>query len=334
MLWWQRKLRDPRTLATGNGQPWLQMVACTLFHSYLRLHARIETIPRFGENAVSPSAEATAEVLFDGVAPMQQSKNRRLDDGFAHEIVVEALVDPAGFPGNGVLEITLGNQVSISPLARLAGIATFQDFRSLFEPLKQEIAAWIAAHGPARPTMLDIGGRARSGNRLGERFPECDVTTFDIVPDAGVHVVGDAHDLKKYFSPASFDFVHCASVFEHLVMPWKVAVEINRVLKPGGVAYIFTHQTIGLHDMPWDFFRFSDPSFSGLFNRHTGFEVVQSEMSNTMHIVPRAWSEHYRGNENAGGFESSSVIVRKIGEATVAWDVPVPDILQTAYPLR
>jgi SAM-dependent methyltransferase len=334
MPWWQRKARDTRIVVTGNGEPWLTMVACTLFHSYLRLHARVETIPRFGEGAVSASADAAVIIHFDGNAPSQQSKCTRLDDGRAHEIELEALVDPAGFPGNGVPEITLGNQVSISPLVRLAGFAVFHEFRSLFEPLKAEIAAWIAAHGPARPSMLDIGGRARSGHQLGERFPECDVATFDIVPDPGVQVVGDAHDMGRHFAPASFDFVHCASVFEHLVMPWKVALEINRVLKPGGVAYIFTHQTTGLHDMPWDFFRFSDAAWSGLFNRFTGFEVVQSEMSNTMHIVPRAWSEHYRGNENAGGFESSSVIVRKTGDARVAWEVPVEHILATAYPQR
>jgi SAM-dependent methyltransferase len=319
-------------VAEGDGRPWMQMVACTLFHSYFRVHARIETIPRFGEAAVSPTAEADVRVLFDGTAPMQQAKCRRLDDGLAHEIFVEALVDPATFPGNGILEITLGEKVSRSPLARLAAIATFEGLRSLFDPFKSEIAAWTAAHGPARPTMLDIGGRARSGNQLSERFPECDVTTFDIVPDPGVHVVGDAHELSRHFPPASFDFAHSASVFEHLVMPWKVAIEMNRVLKPGGVAFIFTHQTIGMHDMPWDFFRFSDASFTGLFNRYTGFEIVQSDMSSYMHIVPRAWSEHYRHNEGAGGFDSISVIVRKIGDATVSWDVPVADILRTAYP--
>ena len=63
-----------------------------------------------------------------------------------------------------------------------------------------------------------------------------------------------------------------------------------------------------------------------------GFEIVQTQMSNYMHIVPRAWSEHYRNNENAGGYDCSAVIVRKIGDAKVSWDVAVPDILKTAYP--
>jgi hypothetical protein len=228
--------------------------------------------------------------------------------------------------------MALGDEVATLSIDALLVGAKIENFSSLFDPFKAEIATWIEAHGPARPALLDIGGRARSGVQLSEHFPECDVTTFDIVPDPGVHVVGDAHQLSRCFPPARFDFAQSISVFEHLVMPWQVAVELNRVLKPGGVAHIFTHQTTGMHDMPWDFFRFSDASFTGLFNRYTGFEILRTQMSNPMHIVPRAWSEHYRDNEDAVGFDCSAAIVRKVGEATVSWDVPVADILNTAYP--
>jgi hypothetical protein len=51
-----------------------------------------------------------------------------------------------------------------------------------------------------------------------------------------------------------------------------------------------------------------------------------------MHIIPRAWTERFRGSESAGGYNASGVIVRKTGDATVAWQVPVTDILRTAYP--
>ena len=115
-------------------------------------------------------------------------------------------------------------------------------------------------------------------------------------------------------------------------MPWKVAVEINRVLKPGGIAHIFSHQTAGMHEIPWDFFRFSDASWNGLFNRFTGFEIIETEISLPSHIVSRAWLEHHRGNEKAVGFECSSVIARKIGPAVAAWNVEVADIVSTSYP--
>ncbi len=319
-------------LEVGDGLIWMRVFACSLFYPHFYLHATIETIPVFGADAVSASAQASARLVIEGSAPMQRAKCRPLAGGTEHEIVIEALVDPARFPGDGFVDITLGNKIARRPLTRLLLRATFDNLQSLVHPFRHAISRWIAAHRPARPRLLDIGGRARSGVQRSEHYPQCDVTTFDIVPDPGVDVVGDAHEMSRHFAPASFDFATSVSVFEHLVMPWKVVIEMNRVLRPGGMAFIFTHQTIGMHDMPWDFFRFSKASWAGLFNRHTGFEIVHTNMSQFMHLIPRAWSEGFRGSEDTGGYNASGVIVRKTGDASVSWEVPVPDILRTAYP--
>jgi hypothetical protein len=242
----------------------MRVHTCTLFYSYFRLHATIETSAVFGADAVPVEGPATAHVVFDDAEPVQKGECRRHADGVLHDVLIEALVDPARFPGNGYVKLTLGEFVSRLAVDWLLLNAIHDNFQSLFNPFKQLIADWIAAHAPMRPKLLDIGGRARSGVQRSEHYPECDVTTLDIIANSGVDVVGDAHELGRYFSPGSFEFAHCSSVFEHLVMPWKAAVEINRVLKPGGAALIFTHQTIGMHDMPWDFFRFSDSSFCGI----------------------------------------------------------------------
>src|ERR1044072_7003937 len=68
------------------------------------------------------------------------------------------------------------------------------------------------------------------------------VTVLDVLPGENVTVVGDAHQMTALFPPATFDFVQSVSVFEHLVMPWKVALEMNRVMKLGALAFVFTHQ--------------------------------------------------------------------------------------------
>lgn len=61
-------------------------------------------------------------------------------------------------------------------------------------------------------------------------------------------------------------------------MPWKVVLEMNKVLKKGGVGFIFTHQTTQLQEPPLDFWRYSIYSWDALFNAHTGFEILDRAM--------------------------------------------------------
>jgi len=115
-------------------------------------------------------------------------------------------------------------------------------------------------------------------------------------------------------------------------MPWKVAVEMNKVLRPGGHAFIHTHQTAGLHDVPWDFMRFSQDCWPSMFNRFTGFEIVRTGMSGFTYTVPREFTPRHLGFETWGGFEGSTVIVKKTGSSEVDWPVPLETVLDTNYP--
>ena len=62
-------------------------------------------------------------------------------------------------------------------------------------------------------------------------------------------------------------------------MPWKVALEINKILRVGGKVYTHSHQAWPLHDIPFDYFRFSDQAWHGLFNAHTGFCIIDAKMA-------------------------------------------------------
>jgi SAM-dependent methyltransferase len=163
-----------------------------------------------------------------------------------------------------------------------------------------------------RPKILDIGGRARSGVSIKSEWSDwADVTVLDIVDEPDVDICADAHKISEYFDRNMFDAIISISVFEHLAYPMKVVIESEKVLKEGGYFLVHSHQTIGMHDVPWDFWRFSDSAYRALFCNSTGFEVVKTLMDGLMHITPFYFSDKYLLHENAAGFESSSVIARK-----------------------
>jgi SAM-dependent methyltransferase len=242
------------------------------------------------------------------------------------------MIDRTLFPDAGDMVIRFDDSELVKPLRVITDEAVEVNRRNAltWDCLRPAIADMVEQG--RRPKLLDLGGRRRSGGGYTDALTMCDITVFDILPDPGVDVVGDAHALGDHFPAGHFDFVMCNSVFEHLLMPWKVALELGRVLRLGGLCYIHTHQTIGLHDMPWDFWRYSDTAWNGLFNRRTGFEIVTAQMSYFTHIVTAAWTDGYAGTEASGGFEASGVLVRKIGASDLRWDVTLGETIATAYP--
>lgn len=134
-----------------------------------------------------------------------------------------------------------------------------------------------------RPGMrvLEIGSRNVTGTNLRSRFSKAEYVGFDLYAGENVDVVGDAHRLTSYFSSEDrFDLIFSSAVFEHLYMPWIVAVEIQKMLKLGGHVFVETHFSFSSHERPWNFFQFSDMGLRALFNEALGFELIGSGMSN------------------------------------------------------
>jgi hypothetical protein len=181
--------------------------------------------------------------------------------------------------------------------------------------------------------VLEIGSRARSGNIYKSFLPEgSQYTGFDIKAGVNVDVVGDAHSLSSFFPRNSFDFVYSIAVFEHIMMPWKVAVEMNRVMKTGAIGFVFSHQTWTLHEQPWDFWRFSDMGWHAIFNRYTGFEIIETGLSDRARIVPVNFNSiTYRMDEGLA-YLGSDVLFRKIGESVVDWPVEQTELMKSLYP--
>ena len=179
--------------------------------------------------------------------------------------------------------------------------------------------------------ILEIGSRqvVAGGKTKRHLFAPCSYVGFDYYEDANTDVVGDAHQLSKYFG-CEFDAVFSLAVFEHLAMPWVVAAEINKVLKVGGLTFHATHFAFPLHERPWDFWRYTDQSLRVLFSPALGFEVLGTAFDRPARLHP----DHVREDVIHLPFEpvwvGIQILARKtadIDPARFVWSASVPESL-------
>lgn len=129
--------------------------------------------------------------------------------------------------------------------------------------------------------VLEIGSRVVTGANNRRIFEKAVYTGFDIYPGENVDVVGDAHRLSSYFEKGKkFDLIFCSAVFEHLMMPWLVADEMIRLLKPEGYIFVETHYSYASHERPWHFFQFSEQALKVLFSENRGIKCIEAGVSN------------------------------------------------------
>lgn len=131
-----------------------------------------------------------------------------------------------------------------------------------------------------QPSVLELGTRrvnpAVSTMRRRYVPHAAEYVGTDFRDGLDVDVIADVHELSGVFGENRFDAVISCSTFEHLRYPWIAVVEINRVLRPGGLVFVQTHQTFPLHAHPHDYFRFSRDGLEALFAEQVGFQTVLS----------------------------------------------------------
>lgn len=120
--------------------------------------------------------------------------------------------------------------------------------------------------------VLDLGaGNAKYKKLIAHRCNK--YTAADLMPGPNIDVVTDI--VKTPFPDASFDAVYCLQVFEHIPYPWRAAAEIQRILKPGGVAVVSAPFLQASHADPDDYFRYTVAGLESLFG-NPEFEIVES----------------------------------------------------------
>lgn len=93
-------------------------------------------------------------------------------------------------------------------------------------------------------------------------WPRSDKTTF----------TGDVQRLDMV-ADESYDSAICIEVLEHLPEPGRAVATMARILKPGGVVVISVPHLSRLHDVPHDYFRFTEYGLRYLLGQ-AGLEVV------------------------------------------------------------
>jgi len=204
------------------------------------------------------------------------------------------------------------------------------------DPYHQVFPKFVeAANNKKDARILELGSRNVSGNTRNDSFKNYkEYIGFDILEGPNVDKVGDVHKLSQYFEKGSIDFVFCISVFEHLMMPWKAVLEMNKVLKVGGEVYISTHPTWSPHELPWDFFRFLQNSAHSLFNKHTGFELIEAIEGLPCRVVSLTDDAPTLGLKHQKANLAIAIRARKVSDHSdkLKWDIYPDDINDTMYP--
>jgi hypothetical protein len=214
--------------------------------------------------------------------------------------------------------------------------ARLVDHSMVTDPYHMLIGSFFAmcrARGSETPSrVIEIGSRARSGHVRREMVAPMAYVGLDILPGENTDLVGDAHVLSRLVPPESFDAAFSLSTFEHLAMPWKAVIELNRVLRPGALVLVASHQTFPIHDAPWDYWRFSTSAWHALFNRETGFHVLETAMGEPAKVIANMEHSVTRGLDEQPAFIASAVLAEKVGPTTLDWPVDPSILNATEYP--
>lgn len=121
----------------------------------------------------------------------------------------------------------------------------------LMSKMTRSFEKYITQYASSGKT-LDIGA---GGSPYAKLFPNR--VSVDIVSQEGVDVVADVHDLSV-FKNEEFDIILCTEALEHFHDPTQAIRELTRVLKRDGILILSTRFIFPLHNIPHDYYRFTE----------------------------------------------------------------------------
>lgn len=153
------------------------------------------------------------------------------------------------------------------------------------ESVRQHIKA-ASEYDHAGLLVLDIAPQVHEGAK--EFFKLATVLTLDIEP--GGDICADiCKDNSGLIPDNALDLIICTEVLEHVSNPFAAAIEINRILKPGGKAYITTPFNFRIHGPLPDNWRFTIHGLRQLFS-HMEILSIEEVTTKDRDLMPI----HYR----------------------------------------
>ena len=116
--------------------------------------------------------------------------------------------------------------------------------------------------------VVEIGSGAKPKDRL---FAEVDYISTDLEPRIGIDLVQTATHLT--FRDGAVDLVICENVLEHVSEPQRAVEEIRRILRAGGHLFLVTPFLFPLHDVPFDFFRYTQYGLRTLLHNYSNVVI-------------------------------------------------------------
>lgn len=184
-----------------------------------------------------------------------------------------------------------------------------------------------------RLSVLEVGSRRSVMGAPSKRsmFPNVEsYTGVDYHGGEDVDIVGDVHRLTSLLDGRRVDAVHSHAVLEHLAMPWVAAVEMIRVLNVGGIMFHHVPFSWPMHELPWDFWRFTTEAFGVLFARSMGMKIEAIGFDDPLHMHmdnPTPAQASFHEVQSFGFFGAK---LRKVFEADLSkfqWPVTLPELL-------
>jgi len=156
--------------------------------------------------------------------------------------------------------------------------------------------------------IIDIGGGLRflpdKNNRynaqrewLRESVTKVHYQILDKVHDYNPDIIGDIHHLP--LADNSIDAIICIAVLEHVEEPHQAVREMYRVLKPGGMAYIYVPFLYYYHPLKGyygDFFRYTIDGIKYLCRNFSSFDycTVRGAFETVNNLYPRRYARLMR----------------------------------------